>query len=128
MWFFRIETYLDENGVITEHQAGFRSQHSTQTSLLNVTNEWYINTDNGCLNSVLFLDLKKTFDCVDHDILLMKMYTYGIQDQALKWFRSYLTSRVQIFKVKQATSSKRIIKCGAQQDIQFGPTALFDIY
>ena len=36
----QLETYLDENGVITEHQAGFRRQHSTQTSLLNVTNQW----------------------------------------------------------------------------------------
>ena len=55
----QLETYLEENGVITEHQGGFRGQHSTQTSLLNVTNEWYINMDNGCLDGVLFLDLKK---------------------------------------------------------------------
>ena len=70
---------------------------------------------------MLFLDLKKAFDCVDHDILLMKMYTYGIQDQALKWFRSYLTGRVQICKVKQTTSSKRIIKCGVPQGSNLGP-------
>ena len=43
------------------------------------------------------------------------MYTYGIQDQALKWFRSYSTSRVQICKVKQRMSRKRIIKCCAEQ-------------
>ena len=49
----QLETYLEENGVITEHQAGFRKQHSTQTSLLNITNEWYINMDKGCLNGVL---------------------------------------------------------------------------
>ena len=71
---------------------------------------------------------EKALDCVDHDILLMKMYTYGIQDEALKWFRSYLTGRVQICKVKQATSSKRIIKCGVLRDSKFGPTALFDMY
>ena len=94
----QLETYLEENGVITEHQAGFRRQHSTQTSLLNVTNQWYINMDNGCLSGVLFLDLKKAFDWVDHDILLMKMYTDGIQDQALKWFRSYLTGRCKYVK------------------------------
>ena len=118
---------MEENGVITEHQVGFRRQHSTQTSLLNVTNQWHINMDNGCLNGVSFLDLKKAFDCVDHDILLMKMYMYGIQDQALKWFRSYLTGRVQICKVKHAMSSKRNIKCGVPQGSNLGPL-LFLIY
>ena len=123
----QLETYLEEDGVITEHQAGFRRQHYTQTSLLNVTNQFYINMDNGCLNGALFLNLKKAFDCVDHDILLVKMYTYGIQDQAMKWFRSYLTGRVQICKVKQTTSSKRIIKCGVPHGFNLGPL-LFLIY
>jgi phage antirepressor YoqD-like protein len=110
----QLETYLEENGVITEHQAGFRKQHSTQTSLLNITNEWYINMDKGCLNGVLFLDL-------NHDILLKKMHVYGIQEQALKWFRSYLTDRTQMCKIKQTTSSKRIIKCGVPQGSNLGP-------
>ena len=69
---------------------------------------------------MLFLRLKKAFDCVDHDILLMKMYTYGIQDQALKCFTPYLTGRVQICKVKQTMSSKRIIKCGVPQGLSHG--------
>jgi lipopolysaccharide export system protein LptC len=55
----QLEIYLEENGVITEQPARFRKQHSTQTSLLNITNEWYINMDKGCLSGVLFLDLKK---------------------------------------------------------------------
>ena len=40
-------------------------------------------------NAVVFLNLKKAFDTVDHDILLSKMNFYRIQGTALDWFTSY---------------------------------------
>ena len=43
----------------------------------------------------IFLDLQKTFDTVKHDILLYKMYNYGIRGVAYKWFVSYLSNRKQ---------------------------------
>ena len=54
-------------------QSGFRSMHSTLTALLETTNNWSINIDNGLLNGVLFIDLKKAFDTIDHEIILRKL-------------------------------------------------------
>ena len=70
----------------------FRSLQSTVQS---ATDNWAFNIDRGNVNAVFFLDLKKAFDTVDHDILSSKMNLYRIQGIALDWFRSYLTNRTQ---------------------------------
>ncbi|CAB4044677.1 Hypothetical predicted protein, partial [Paramuricea clavata] len=54
--------------------------------------------DAGRINGVLFLDLCKAFDTVDHVILIKKLSNYGIQDKALECFKSYLSNREQYCK------------------------------
>ena len=48
--------YLMNENILSEHQYGFRSSHSTTTTLLDCTNEWYVNMDRGLYNLVVFLD------------------------------------------------------------------------
>ena len=59
--FNQLYEYLTINNLLAESisQHGFRPQHSTVTALLEATNNWYLNIDNGLLNGALFLDLKK---------------------------------------------------------------------
>ena len=64
--------YFTENNLILPRQSGFRSLYSTVTAILDMTNQWCLNIDRGMVSSVIFLDLKRAFDTVDHGILLKK--------------------------------------------------------
>ena len=67
--------YLNDNDLLVNCQSGFRSLHRTLTvpSLLEASNSWSVNIDNGLINGVIFIDLKKAFDTIDHKILLRKL-------------------------------------------------------
>ena len=85
--------YLNDNNLLSDLQSGFRPLHSTLTALIDATDNWYTNMDNGLINGTLFIDLKKVFDTNDHEILLKKMATYGVQENTIKLFHNYLHER-----------------------------------
>ena len=81
--FGQLYSYLDRNKPIFCKYSGFRRLHSILTCLLRCTNDWYMNIDRGEYTAALFIDLKKAFDTVDHEILLAKLNFYGLEGRNL---------------------------------------------
>ena len=88
-------TYFESNDLLSKKQWGFRSLHSTVLPLMSKTNDWFINISNAHLNAVVFPDVKKTFDTIDHNILLEKLSHYGVVNDELSFFKTYLFNRKQ---------------------------------
>ena len=97
--------YLNDNKLLSSCQSGFRSFHSTLTALLEATNSWSVNIDNGFLNGVVFTELKKAFDTIDHEIILRKLSYFGADQATITWFQSYLSNRTQRCKVNSNLST-----------------------
>ena len=125
--FYQLYRYFDENGFLSPDQSGFRSLHSTVTSLLKCTDNWYSGLDTGQMTGLIFIDLKKAFDTVDHEILCKKLYLYGVQNRELAWFKSYLSNRKQFAGVNGADSKIEEIDIGVPQGSCLGPL-LFLVY
>lgn len=113
--------YLNDNKLLSSCQSGFRSLHSTLTALLEATNSWSLNIDNGFLNGVVFIDLKKAFDTIDHEIILRKLSYFGADQATIKWFQSYLSDRTQRCNVNGSLSTTSTVTCGVPQGSILGP-------
>lgn len=113
--------YLSNHNFLIDAQSGFRKHHSCQTALIKLCDMLLENIDDGLINSLLFLDLRKAFDMVDHKILLTKLSIYGIQGSSLQWFKSYLTNRFQFVSYNNEQSNNMSVSVGIPQGSILGP-------
>jgi len=76
----------------------------------------------GSVRSV-FVDFRKAFDLVDHNILLIKLSKYNIPNFLLLWCASYLTNRQQRVRVNSSVSTFKNLKGAMPQGSRLGPLA-----
>ena len=125
--FNRLLKFLNKCNIITDCQYGFRPGHSTSSALTHFIYNVLQTFENNEILIGLFLDLSKAFDTLDHDILLKKLYYYGIRGITLDWFRSYLENRKQYVQMNDTQSTTQTLRCGVPQGSILGPL-LFLIY
>lgn len=82
---------------------------------------WLNAMDKGKMIGVVLVDFKKAFDLVDHQILLHKLKMYGLQDETLMWFDTYLTKRRQQVSINNTNSDFKEISYGVPQGSILGP-------
>ena len=107
--------------LITDSQSGFRTRHSCHTALIKIIDEWITGIDNNEMILSIFLDLRKAFDLVDHDILCNKLDIYKCSTWSKLWFKSYLSNRTQKVCFGTSLSSEAVVERGVPQGSILGP-------
>ena len=123
----RLEKFLDANKILSDSQYGFRSGMSTDHAAAELVEQIASAIDGQRCCAGVFIDLKKAFDTVDHELLVEKLKVYGIRDVANKWLQNYLTNRKQYVVIDDHSSDMLDMTCGIPQGSVLGPI-LFIIY
>ena len=118
---FQILDYFEKFDLLSEHQFGFRKHYGTEFAILDISEKILKNLDDGLNTCSIFLDLAKAFDSVSHEILLRKLWKYGIRGTALSFFKSYLSGRSQFTKIGCVNSRLINILFGVPQGSILGP-------
>ena len=87
----RLTNFLPINKLFFSHQFGFRNGYSTNHVLASLTEMIRKALDEDKFACGVFIDHQKTFDTVDHDILLLKRNHCGVRGASYQWFKSYIT-------------------------------------
>ena len=106
--------------IIYKHQYGYRKKTSTETAALEMMNHVQMAIDKKMKATLVFMDLKKAFDIVNIDKLLLTLSNYGIRGLALKLIKNYLSNRQQVVKINGIMSSSITFTQGVVQGSVLG--------
>ena len=79
------------------------------------------NIDQGRLTGAVFIDLRKAFDTVNHEVLLNKLRGLEVLDGEHEWFRNYLQNRTQFVDFQGVSSAAEPVSVGVPQGSILGP-------
>ena len=121
-----VSTHMDENNILFNWQFGFRAKHSTVDAIADFVGNVLNAFEDKQMVLTLFVDLRKAFDSVSHQVILQKLKKLGIDGIELLWFENYLTNRRQFVSLNDDSSKYENITVGIPQGSLLG-VQLFQI-
>ena len=107
---------------LSQNQSAYKPCHSTETELLEETNDILLGLDRGHVSLLALLDLSAAFDTADHAIMAYTLQSdFGISRTALSWLKSYMFDRTQFVFVNNCCSDPVNLKYGVPQGSVLGP-------
>ena len=105
----------------------YRKGYSTNHVLFRLTENWKAALDSNLFTGAVLMDLSKAFDCIQHDLLIVKLHPYEFSFETLTFINSYLRNCKQCVKINNICSDFLKNFSGVPQGSILGPI-LFDIF
>src|SRR5436190_646285 len=118
---YQMDLYIEKECLLPKLQSGFRKNHSTCTALVNMFADLYEARDKGWCSSVALLDYSQAYDSIILRLMVAKLKFLGFDDNACRWFLSYLLNRLQVTKVGPDMSPPLRKVRGVPQGSGLGP-------
>ena len=119
----RLSDLAEANTLLPDTQYGARPGRSTETALLNITEQiraiW--DKDKTAVVSILSLDVSKAFDRVSHRRLIHDLWKRRIPKSLTGWISSFLDDRSTSLRIGGYTSPEKRTQVGIPQGSPISP-------